>query len=82
MHLVARRYLPAVGDPAIDERAEEAAQNLALQSSASPPENERVEEKHMASLDKLGSADSMETLALDAMNGDDSVAWLPERLIR
>ena len=62
--------------------ADEAAQNLAVKSSASPPEKAPVEEKRRASLDKLGSADGMETLALDAMNGDDSVAWLPERLIR
>ena len=66
----------------LEQRSEEAAQQLAVKSSASPPEKAPVEEKRRASLDKLGSADSMETLALDAMNGDDSVAWLPERLIR
>ena len=33
-------------------------------------------QKRMALVDKLGSADSVETFARDAMKGDDSVAWL------
>ena len=76
MHLVARRYLPAVGNPAIEERPTGASQNRAMESSISPPEKELVDEKRMALVDKLGSADSVETFARDAMKGDDSVAWL------
>ena len=78
MHLVARRYLPAVGNPAIEERPTGESQNLAMESSISPPEKELVDEKRMALVDKLGSADSMETLVLNAMKGDDSVTWLTQ----
>ena len=35
-------------------------------------------QKRMALLDKLGSADSVETFVRDAMKGDDSVAWLTQ----